>query len=251
MTVGVLDSGCGGLSILRALEHAFPTVRFVYYADYAFAPYSEKPTPVLQERAAFLIAKLTQEHGCSHIVIACNTLTVTSISYARQLFPAIAIIGTVPPVKVAADTLPAKSKVLVLATKNTVQSPYLHQLIQLSGSPLSFFLEGSTLLVKCIEQQDTAATATELDRMIIPYATQIQAVVVGCTHFSFVRDLIAARCTPDTRILEPQKGIIDRCRTLFLMTNETMHSAPQTLLYSTEPSQQQHLIKMYELSVKL
>ncbi len=251
MRVGVLDSGCGGISILRALEHAFPGIGFVYYADYAFAPYSEKPVPILQERAVHLITKLTQEHGCDHIVIACNTLTVTSISHVRQLFPTLSIIGTVPPVKVAADSLPTGSKVLVLATKNTVQSPYLHQLIQLTGSSLSFFLEGSTELVKCIEIQDSTACTKELDRMIKPYAADIQAVVIGCTHFSFVTNLIAARCRQATKILEPQQGIINRCHAVFSKNNRALECKQQTQLYSSEPSQQLHLQKMYQLSARL
>ncbi|MBP7774727.1 glutamate racemase [Candidatus Woesebacteria bacterium] len=241
MRIGVIDSGVGGLSILRALKIEFPYLEYVYIADYAYAPYSEKTHAVLQERARQLVTTLTQEYSCNLIVIACNTLTVTSIGTTRTYFPGLPIIGTVPPIKVAADTLPPGSIALVIATKNTVTSSYLQELIQTYGKDIQYILEGSTALVKAIEVQNQIVIEEELRRMITPHADSISAVLIGCTHFSFVTEYIKTLLQPQTVVLEPQTGITARLAELVSTAHlESNHQGDITLL-STDAQKQEHL----------
>ncbi len=241
MRIGVIDSGVGGLSILLALKHDFPYLEYVYLADYAYAPYSEKTHAVLQGRAQQLVTTLTQKHSCDLIVIACNTLTVTSIGTTRAHFPELPIIGTVPPIKVAADTLPPGSTTLVIATKNTVTSSYLHELIQLWGTHIQYVLEGSTLLVKAIEEQNQAVIESELKRMISPHAASLSAVLIGCTHFSFVTEYIKTLLQPQTVVLEPQTGITARLAELVSAAQPDVHHQGSITLLSTDAQKQDHL----------
>lgn len=244
MRVGVIDSGAGGLSILRALMQQFPYLDFVYIADYAYAPYSEKTHGLLQERAVTLVTTLKETHGCQLVIFACNTLTVTSIGHARLTYPGYPIIGTVPPIKVAANTLPPGSSAVVLATKNTTASPYLHQLVQLFSADVRYYLEGSTLLVKAIEENDQDLIKTELQRMLMPYRDHTNAVIIGCTHFSFVKDAIQKLLSPDVVILEPQAGIAARLKTLLAGTDPVAQQGKITLI-STDNEKQEHLESFY------
>lgn len=244
MRVGVLDSGVGGLSILRELIQQFPYLDFVYIADYAYAPYSEKTHGLLQERAVTLVTTLKETYKCQLVVFACNTLTVTSIGHARLAHPGFPIIGTVPPVKVAADTLPVGSSAVVLSTKNTAASPYLHQLVQLFSTDVRYYLEGSTLLVKAIEENDMNRIKTELQRMLKPYRDHTNAVIIGCTHFSFVKDVMQELLSPEVAIFEPQAGIAARMSTLLASTHSAAQRGTITLV-STNPEKQAHLESFY------
>lgn len=244
MRVGVLDSGVGGLSILRALVQQFPHLDFVYIADYAYAPYSEKTHELLQERAVTLVTILKETYECQLVIFACNTLTVTSIGHTRLTYPGVPVIGTVPPVKVAADTLPVGSSAVVLSTKNTAASSYLHQLVQLFSTDIHYYLEGSTLLVKAIEENDSELIKTELQRMLNPYRDHVHAVIIGCTHFSFVKDVIQKLLSPDVVIFEPQAGIAARLNTLLASTDSATQRGTITLL-STNPEKQAHLESFY------
>lgn len=243
--IGVIDSGVGGLSILRALKLEFPYLDYVYIADYAYAPYSEKTHELLQVRAQELVSTLTQEYSCDLIVIACNTLTVTSIGTTRAHFPGLPIIGTVPPIKVAADTLSPGSTALVIATKNTVASSYLHELIQSCNAHIQYVLEGSTLLVKAIEEQNHLLIENELKRMITPHAATTSAVLVGCTHFSFITEYIKTLLQPETVVLEPQTGITARLAELVSNTEPTTHNQGSITLLSTDAQKQKHLEQFY------
>ncbi len=214
MRVGVLDSGRGGMSVLAALEKHFPTFAFVYYADTENAPYSEKSVTFLEERARVLSRFLIKEKQCDVVIFACNTLTVTGLSAARAAFPGVPFIGTVPPVKLAADSLPQGSTLLVLATKNTVQSEYLQKLIADTAPAASFILEGSTTLVTAIEKNIPAEITAELVRILVPHKGKIDGVVIGCTHFSFVTAEITQLLGAHVGIFEPQDGIVRRLAAL-------------------------------------
>lgn len=246
MRIGVIDSGVGGLSILLALKLEFPYLDYVYIADYAYAPYSEKTHELLQERARQLASTLTQEYSCDLIVIACNTLTVTSIGTTRAHFPDLPIIGTVPPIKVAADTLSPGSIALVIATKNTVTSSYLHELIETYGKDIQYILEGSTALVKAIEEQNRPLIENELKRMIAPHATTVTAVLIGCTHFSFVTEYIKTLLEPQTVVLEPQTGITARLAELVRTAQVDAHKQGNITLLSTDAQKQEHLQQFYD-----
>lgn len=208
MPIGIIDSGVGGFSILAQLEKEFPDAQFVYLSDNKNFPYSEKSIAKLQLIGESNV-KILQEYSCNPVVIACNTLTVSALSELRQIFPEQTFIGTVPAVKPASELLTPHSNIVVLATKNTAESEYLQNLIAPYKNTTNFTLLGSTVLVETIENWDESAIKTELKTLFSPLLENqtISGVVLGCTHFAFIQDLIAEIIPNTVLFFEPSWGI--------------------------------------------
>ncbi|PWF49301.1 glutamate racemase [Massilia glaciei] len=191
--VGVFDSGVGGLSVLRHIRALLPHERLVYFADSGFAPYGGKPESVVVDRAlsisAFLIAQ-----GAKALVVACNTATVAAIKALRARYPLMPIVGVEPGLK-PASLLSRIGKVGVLATELTLSGEKFLQLrdqINLT-SKAQFILRGCPGLVEQIErgELDSEATLAMLEGYIVPLLDQdIDTLVLGCTHYPFVRATI-------------------------------------------------------------
>lgn len=192
MNIGILDSGVGGFSILAVLAEKFPEQHYIYSSDRKSFPYSEKSVEQLQAIATVNAQKLITL-GCNLIVIACNTLTVTALAHLRSTFRETTFIGTVPAVKPAAETLAPGSHIVVLATKNTVESEYLQTLIKPWEKVQHWSLIGSTILVQAVEDWDTPAISAELTQVLLPIhqTRPIDGLVLGCTHFPFVEQHIS------------------------------------------------------------
>lgn len=193
--IGVFDSGVGGLSVLRHIREQLPHEHLIYFADSGFAPYGDKPEQVVAERslavAAFLIAR-----GAKAIVVACNTATVAAIKLLRAHYPNMPIVGVEPGLKPAAAAT-RNGKVGVMATRVTLAGEkFLALRDQISSaSGAQFLLQGCTGLVEQIERGElgSEATAAMLERYIAPMLEQgADTLVLGCTHYPFVRAQIEA-----------------------------------------------------------
>lgn len=188
--VGVFDSGVGGLSVLRHIRATLPHEHLLYFADSGFAPYGDKPEQVVVDRslaiADFLIAQ-----GAKALVVACNTATVAAIKALRERYPAMPIVGVEPGLKPAAAAT-RNGKVGVMATNRTLKGEkFLLLRDQISAaSQAQFILQGCTGLVDQIElgELDSAPTTAMLERYLVPLLNQgIDTLVLGCTHYPFVR----------------------------------------------------------------
>lgn len=201
--IGIFDSGSGGLSVFREIARLLPGERYIYYADSAHCPYGEKTQEYIIERArhitGFLISK-----GCDVIVIACNTATAAAISTLRREF-SIPFIGMEPAVKPAA--LSTRSGVIgVLATAGTLKaSKYLDtrdrftdkvRVIEHVGQGFVELVESGDLhsphalhVVKASVEPLTAAGA--------------DVIVLGCTHYPFLIDLIREAAGPGVEVIDP------------------------------------------------
>ncbi|MBO6097656.1 MAG: aspartate/glutamate racemase family protein [Bacteroidales bacterium] len=123
-TIGIFDSGSGGLSVYRELVKLLPSEHFVYYSDNAHCPYGEKTALYIQRRARF-ITEFLLDKGADIIVVACNTATAAAIATLRAEYPDVPFVGMEPAVKPAA--LGTRTGVIgVLATAGTLKgSKYL------------------------------------------------------------------------------------------------------------------------------
>jgi len=189
--IGILDSGTGGLSILREVRMLLPLESYVYIGDHQYMPYGSKTKEQIQKRVISLIQFLLHEH-CKMILIACNTATVAGIDMYREQFPRIPIIGVVPVIKTASQISKTK-KILLLSTVFTMKSVYQKKLIQSFAADCEIWQKGSSLLVEFIEngQIGSQQTQEELVRMLEPMNTNdIDTIVLGCTHFPFLSALI-------------------------------------------------------------
>lgn len=200
--IGVFDSGVGGISVLKHIRAAMPSEHLLYVADSKFAPYGNKTPEFIRERAdaiaRFLIAK-----GAKTLVVACNTATAAAAEYLRGQY-AIPIIAMEPAVKPAAQA--TKTGVIgVLATSGTLQSAQFAALLEHYGQQVQVVTQACHGLVECIERGDLTGAETEvlLSRYVQPLlAAHADTIVLGCTHYPFVRPLIEKLVGPDVALVD-------------------------------------------------
>ncbi|ADQ85248.1 glutamate racemase [Methylovorus sp. MP688] len=200
--VGVFDSGVGGLSVLAHIRQALPQESLIYAADSMHAPYGSKSQAFIIDRAIqlsdFLISR-----GAKALVVACNTATAAAISELRSRY-AIPIIGMEPAVKPAAAA--TRSGVIgVLATSGTLQSAQFAALLESYGRQVRVETQACVGLVECIERGElqTADTRQLLEKYIQPLLEAgADTLVLGCTHYPFVRPLIEELAGPEVAIID-------------------------------------------------
>ena len=165
--IGVFDSGVGGMSVLKHLVAQMPHEEFHYFGDSAFAPYGTKPKAQIAQRSCAIAKKFIDE-GAKALVIACNTATAAAADELRATYPHVPIVGVEPALKPAVTAYP-HGTVVVLATKATLSLQKYHNLesrLHPSAKVISIPGEG---LVELID-----------------------AVVLGCTHYPFIKKQISS-----------------------------------------------------------
>ena len=188
--VGVFDSGVGGLSVLRHIHTLLPDESLLYAADSLYAPYGNKPADFIRERA-FWLSEFLLARGAKALVVACNTATAAAVSAMRQRYD-LPIIGMEPAVKPAAAA--SRSGVVgVLATSGTLKSAQFAALLESYGQHVQVVTQACHGLVECIERGELHAESTKL--LLQGYLRPLldagaDTIVLGCTHYPFVRDLI-------------------------------------------------------------
>lgn len=218
-TLGVFDSGVGGLSVLRDLRKQMPGVHCVYLADNAFAPYGEREVSVIRERTSAVTDYLRTTHRIDALVIACNTATAHAIDALRTEHPDLPIIGVEPALKPAA-LLSQTGCVGVLATRATLNSDrfarLLSQVRDQAPLPTQFICQPCDGLADAIERHDTCAIEALCDRYLealwsaTPKPQRIDTIVLGCTHYPFAQERLQASCEPAIHWLDTGQPVSRR-----------------------------------------
>ncbi len=206
-TIGIFDSGIGGLSVYREIRKLLPAERYIYFADNAFCPYGTKSQTFIQERARE-IAELLVRRGADIIVVACNTATAAAIATLRaELSEALSapvmewsdgrldhlcFIGMEPAVKPAA--LGTRSGVIgVLATAGTLAaSKYLNTrgLYEDEVRIVEHVGQGFVELVEAGELTGPHAEAVVRESLTPLLEAGADTIVLGCTHYPFLLDTL-------------------------------------------------------------
>lgn len=247
--VGLLDSGLGGISVLGEALRQLPNEDYVYYGDTANAPYGDK-TP---EEVLGLVHQAVErliELRCKAIVIACNTATSVSAGKLRQEL-ALPIIGMEPALK-PASLLPGEGKILVMATRVTLALPKFQALMaQYGRDAVPVPCPG---LMECVERGELEGPqVTALLRQLLgPWLSQpVKAVVLGCTHYPFLRKAISALFPKGTPLIDGNAGSVRQLRRRLeeegLLSNRQEPGRVTFLSSSEEPSVLQRMQTMLEL----
>lgn len=188
--VGVFDSGVGGISVLQHLVAELPHESYVFFGDSAHAPYGEKSDEEVLALATASIERLIGE-GCKAIVIACNTATSVAAPALRAEHPDFPIIGVEPALK-PATLAPRHGRILVMATPITLRLDKYHKLAETWGSGSEILSVPCPGLAARIEKGNLdAPDLVELvDSLVGRYAGTIDSVVLGCTHYPFIKKAI-------------------------------------------------------------
>lgn len=196
-TIGVFDSGFGGLTVLRALLHRLPHAHFAFLGDTARLPYGSKSRRTIARYAAQSAQFLVEEQGAEFLVIACNTASALALDAIQDAVPSIPVLGVIEPGAAAARAASKSHDVLVIATDATVQSHAYTAACLAQG--LRAFEKACPLLVPLVEEGWTDNSVTA--EVIKIYLNELlaaarsggfnpDALVLGCTHYPLLRPLI-------------------------------------------------------------
>ena len=206
--IGIFDSGCGGLSVYRELVRMLPLEQYHYFSDNAHCPYGEKSALYIQRRSRF-ITEFLLDRGADIIVVACNTATAAAIATLRAEYPDIPFVGMEPAVKPAA--LGTRSGVIgVLATAGTLKgSKYLNTRglyeddVHIAEHVGQGFVE---LVEKGVLEGPEAETVVRASLQPL-LDTGADTIVLGCTHYPFLRGLIQRIAGPSVRLIDPAPAV--------------------------------------------
>lgn len=203
--IAVFDSGVGGISVLKELVALMPNENYLYFGDSANAPYGEKTTEEVRS-LTLLSAKMLFDRGAKALVVACNTATSAAIHILRETYPDKIIIGIEPALKVAADRFPA-GHIGIMATAVTLREEKLCHLLERFPRATVEKIAAPGL-VELIEQgkADSAETEALLAEVLAPYVGKLDALVLGCTHYPFVKDTIGKILGDKTALLDGGPG---------------------------------------------
>ncbi|MGB6973510.1 MAG: glutamate racemase [Terracidiphilus sp.] len=244
-TIGVFDSGFGGLTVLRALVARMPQARYAFLGDTARLPYGSKSRRTIARYAAESARFLVLEQGAEFLVIACNTASALALD-AIQDSVSVPVLGVIQPGAAAARAVSRTGHVLVLATDATVQShaytatcnalglralekacPLLVPLVEEGwttdldtntnmGAPDldSETWESKTILLTNAPQVEVTRTVIRiyLDEILAAATAenlQPDTLVLGCTHYPLLRPLIEQAVPPGMRVIDSADSAAD------------------------------------------
>ncbi len=229
-----LDSGTGGIPYMLALKEKMPDARCVYLGDTLHFPYGEKSPEEVTRSASDTIRLIMQKWQPHTIVIACNTISVTSLDDLRSLFPDVPIVGTVPAIKLAAAVTKNK-KIGLLATNATVRHPYCARLTRDFASDCQVFSRGDPDLITFIEHNLFTATEEEKRAAVTPAVEFFRAhgcdtIILGCTHFTHVAKEVSAVAGKHVQVVDSREGVANQAiRVETKKTAESAESSGQNL----------------------
>jgi glutamate racemase len=208
VTIGVFDSGVGGLSILREIHAQHPRLHTLYYADQAHLPYGPRdPAQVrdlLEAAAGYLLAQ-----GAQTLVIACHTACAAGLHTLRARFPHVPIVGIEPAVKPAAAA--SKSGVIgVLTTEGTAKSDIYASVIRRFAAGVRVITEAAPDWVLLVEQgaADNALTRAVIARRLEPLLAEgADQIVLACTHYPFLLSYITLMLGERAEVVDPSPAV--------------------------------------------
>jgi glutamate racemase len=210
-----IDSGLGGLTVLRAARQAIPEATVLFIADDACFPYGSKCASDLSSRLVGLVQKEIKDFKPDCIVLACNTASTVALKALRKAFVT-PIVGTVPAIKPAA-ALTKSGLVSVLATPGTVAREYTRELIAQFGAGTRFNLVGAPQLAELAEMSaggfavEESAIASEIAPCFVEDGgAKTDVVVLGCTHYPLLLDKLDALAPWPVIWLDPAPAIARR-----------------------------------------
>lgn len=205
--IGVFDSGVGGISTLRELVQILPNEHFLYYGDDAHAPYGVRSTEEVRKLTAACVKELI-DAGVKAVVLACNTATAAAAGYLREQYPDLPIIGAEPALKPAVDG--GHRRIGVMATPTTLKAQKFNDLAKRFGDRAEIIPLPAAGLVELIEQDIRSGEALELllaNRLVPAIERGVDALVLGCTHYPFVREAIASVVGEGVALYDGNRGI--------------------------------------------
>ena len=231
LPIGIFDSGIGGKTVLRSCRDLLPHERFVYVSDARAGGWGSLPVRDISARVNACVERL-QSYSCKAIVAACNTATAVFIDTLRGEFE-VPFVGVEPAVLPAVRAYPA-GKIVVLCTPATARQKRLQRLLRLCGNARVEMCPQPSL-AQAVEHNihDLAALRPQVEEIV--HTTTPDALVLGCTHYVFLRPLFA-EWIGDERIFDGNDGVARRLQWVLSSRGALAPSSSEgSVLYDTVP----------------
>ncbi|MCI1242475.1 MAG: aspartate/glutamate racemase family protein [Acetobacter fabarum] len=207
------DSGIGGLGIVRAIRAHAPSVKVDYLADTAVFPYGEQDDAVLTQRIISLLSHAVERLRPQAVVIACNTASTLALDALRTTCPSLPFIGCVPPIRWAARQTET-GVIGLLATRATIRRPYLSRLHTLYAPECTLIAHAAPHLASYAEQVFRGRSVPDdlvykdIEGLLShPDSARLDAVGLGCTHYTFMLDQLRRIAPPGMVWLDPADAV--------------------------------------------
>jgi glutamate racemase len=197
--IGVFDSGVGGLTVLQALRRRMPHRDFVYLGDTARVPYGRKPPEMVVEFATG-IADFLCGLGVEGLVVACNTASAVALPKLAERSP-VPVWGVIDPGVEAATRVTRTGSVGVIGTKGTIGSGAYQRRLEARG--LRAWAQACPMLVHAVEEGLAESPEAELlVRHYLSARPALDALILGCTHYPLLRDVIQRAAGDDVTLVD-------------------------------------------------
>jgi glutamate racemase len=237
-TIGVFDSGFGGLTVLKALLEVVPEADYLYFGDTARLPYGSKSVQTVA-RYACEAAKFLEARGAQMLVIACNTATALALDQIKES-PSVPVIGVIEPGAQQARSASRSGKAVVIGTEATVSShAYKKALASLN---VEAFEKACPLLVPLVEEGWVGHPVTEqVARIYLGEAfadgfSSADVLLLGCTHYPLLKPMLQ-------RVVPERVTLVDSAESTALAVQKALSKGAGRP--STSASQQQSSLKFF------
>lgn len=217
--IGVFDSGVGGISVLREALKILPYENFIYYGDSKNAPYGTRSKEEVK-KLTLDVAKYLVSRDVKALVVACNTATSAAIEDLRREYSHIPVIGIEPALKPAVE-FNRDGKVIIMATQRTLADEKFNEHMKMYKDEADIVKMPCPKLVEFVESGIFGGEEVNayLKEQLNPYLnSKIAAVVLGCTHFPFVKDEIK-KIVKDVPVIDGGHGTANQLKNKLIEDN--------------------------------
>lgn len=236
--IGIFDSGVGGLTVAKAVVDQLPYESIIYFGDTVHLPYGDKSAGVIQNYAK-RIADFLLERGVKLILIACNSASAAAYEMLQGYVGDQALlVNVIDPVTRFLSENHARKRVGLIGTKLTVQSGVYHRKLINLASQIDFHALATPLLVPMIEEQffehNKSMDVVLAEYLSDPMLQDIEALVLGCTHYPVIRKNITDFYRNRIDIIDTSKIVADEVRKVLASKNLLSLVAPQRHFYVSD-----------------
>lgn len=210
MSIGIFDSGLGGLTVVKEIFRYLPGYKVIYFGDTARVPYGNKSKETIQryslENSQFLI-----QRGAKIIVVACNTSSALALDYLRRKFRNIPILGVVKPAAQKALGVTSEGKIGIIGTRGTVESKIFLKLLKSPKIKIEVCQEACPLFVPLVEEGwiDCSVTQKIIKSYLEPLKTKkIDTLILACTHYSYLKKQIKKVMGENIHLVDPSYEVV-------------------------------------------
>ncbi len=218
-SIGVFDSGFGGLAILKEIVKVLPEYNYVYLGDTARTPYGSRSQEVIY-RFTLQAVKFLFQKNCYLVILACNTSSSEALrkiqqQYLPKYYPQRRVLGVLVPTAESAVVESKNKHIGIIATESTVNSGAFVRELKKLDPEVKVFQKAAPLLVPIIEtgQQNSEIIKLVLDDYLQPFVKEnIDTLILGCTHYDLVKEEVQKVLGGEVKIISEGKIVAEKLR---------------------------------------